>query len=108
MQRVNLTDAWVIIVFADNQYGFCLVTHFCTNVSSHIIIPFVQMEYAMDMQVIPGRPLHHLVDNFYRFTGTVDVKHQVADTVYDDQTITFVLTQGIVYDLNAHCRSIFP
>ncbi|MFS2917896.1 hypothetical protein AAH050_10230, partial [Bacteroides thetaiotaomicron] len=30
----------------------------------------------------------------HRFTGAVDVKHQVADAVNDDQPIAFVLTLG--------------
>ena len=65
------------------------------------------MEHAVDMQVVSGRPLHHLVDDFHRFTGAVDVEHQVADAVDDDQPVALVLTQGIVYDLDAHCRRIF-
>ena len=53
MERMDFADAGILVVLADDQHSLRLVAHFCTNVSSHIIIPFVQMEYTMDMQVVP-------------------------------------------------------
>ena len=62
----------------------------------------------MDMQVVLRRPLHHLVDDLHRFTRAVDVQHQVADAVDDDQTVPFALTQGVVDDLYTDGRRVFP
>ena len=62
----------------------------------------------MDVQVVFRRPLHHLVDDLHRFAGAVDVEHQVADAVYDDQPIPLVLTQGIVDNPDTDGRSVFP
>ena len=46
--------------------------------------------------VVFRRPFHHLVDNLHRFAGAVDVEHQVADAVNDDQPVPFVLSQSVV------------
>ncbi len=92
MQCVDFADIWVVIAFADDQYGFRLIAHLRADMPPYIVVPFVKMEHTMDMQIIQGRPLHHLVDDFHRFTGIIDVEHQVADAVDDDQTVAFVLT----------------
>ena len=61
----------------------------------------------MDVQVIFRRPFHHLVDDFHRFAGAVDIEHQVTYTVDNDQAIAFPLPQGVVDDSNAYHRRIF-
>lgn len=51
--------------------------------------------------------LHHLVDDGDRLCGIVDVEHQVAHSVDDDQTIPILMPQGIVDDLHTNSRAVF-
>jgi len=108
MQRMNFTDNGILRTLGDDQHRFRLIAHFRADMPAYIVVAFIQVQHTMDMQVVFRRPLHHLVDNLHRFAGAVDVEHQVADAVNDDQPIPFVLAQGVVDDLNTHGRRIFP
>ena len=46
MERMAFAAAGILVTLADDKHGLRLVAHFRTNVSPHIIIPFVQMEYT--------------------------------------------------------------
>ena len=104
VQRMNLADAGAFVVLADDQYGLRLVAHLRADMPAHVVVTLVQVQHAMDVQVIFRRPLHHLVDDLHRFARAVDVEHQVADAVDDDQPVTLVLAQGVVDDLDAYRR----
>ena len=108
MECVDLADTWVLAALADDQYRFRLVAHFRTDVTAYIVVALVQVKHAMDMQVVLRRPLHHLVDDLHRFTRAVDIQHQVSNAVNDDQTIPFALAQGVVDNLYADGRRVFP
>ena len=52
MHRLYFAYIAVLRAFRDLQDGFSFVVQLCTNMSSCVIIPLVQMQYGMDMQVI--------------------------------------------------------
>ena len=53
MHRLYFAYIAVLRAFRDLQDGFSFVVQLCTNMSSCVIIPLVQMQYGVDMQVIP-------------------------------------------------------
>ena len=107
MERMDFADAGILVALADDQHGLRLVAHLRSDMSAHVVVPFVQMKHTVDVQVVSRRPFHHPVDDFHRFTGIIDVEHQVANAVDDDQSVAFLLAQRIVDDLDTHRRRIF-
>lgn len=61
MQGMDFTDRRILVAFADDQYCFRLVAHLRTDMASYIVVPFVQVQHAMDMQVVTRGPFHHLL-----------------------------------------------
>ena len=96
MEGVDFADTGIVTVLADDQHRFGLVAHLRADMSAHIVVPFVQVKHAMDVQVILRRPLHHLVDDFHGFAGAVDVEHQVTDSVNNHQTVTLATAQCVI------------
>ena len=106
MEGVDFADTGIVTVLADDQHRFRLVAHLRADMSAHIVVPFVQVKHAMDVQVILRRPLHHLVDDFHGFAGAVDVEHQVTDSVNNHQTVTLATAQCVIDHLYADGRGI--
>ena len=52
VHRLYLAYVAVLLAFRDLQDGFSLVVQLRTNMSPCVVIPLVQMQYSMDMQVI--------------------------------------------------------
>ena len=55
-----MADVTVALVLFYLQYGFRLVVQLRTDVPSCVLIPFVLMQYRMDMYLPVVRPLHQL------------------------------------------------
>lgn len=102
------TDIAVKLAFGDLQDGFCLVVQFRTNMSSCIVVTFVQVQYRVDMEVVHTRPAHEIVYQIDGFTGAVDVIQEVTDAVNDDKTDTRIGSQRMVDNLSALLGAIFP
>ena len=51
--------------------------------------------------------MHQLVDEFHGLPGIIDVVHQVADAVDDDQPVALFPAQRIVNELQAQGRGVF-
>lgn len=52
VHRLYLAYVAVLLAFRDLQDGFSLVVQFRTDMPPCVVIPLVQMQYGMDMQVI--------------------------------------------------------
>ena len=91
LQGSYLTDIGIFAVFAYDKYGLCLVVQFRTDMTTHIVIPFIQMQYTMDVNIIDGGPLHQRVYQTDRFRSVIYVQHHVSYAINDNQTVAIVL-----------------
>lgn len=79
----NIANISVTFVFFYKQYGFRLIIQLRTDMPSRILIPFVLMQYRMDVYLPVVRPLHQFGYDTCGFSGAVDVIYHVTDAVND-------------------------
>ena len=53
VHRLYFTYIAILRAFRYLQDGFSFVVQLCTDMSSCVIIPLVQMQYGVNMQIIP-------------------------------------------------------
>ena len=75
---------------------------------SRIFIPFVLMQYRMDMYLPVVRPLHQSGYDACRFTGTVDVIYHVTDAVYDYKGYVRRIVDSLFYNPDTLFGRVFP
>lgn len=61
-----------------------------------IAVILIEVEYAMDMQVVIASPGHEHSHYIGCFLGIVDVVHQIPQSVYDNQSITCAFSECII------------
>ncbi len=74
---------------------------------SRILIPFVLVQYRMDMYLPVVRPLHQFGYDACGFAGAVDVIYHVTDAVYDYKTNVGRIIDSLFDNLYTLLRCVF-
>lgn len=75
---------------------------------SRILIPFVLMQYRMDVYLPVVRPLHQFGYDACGFAGAVDVIYHVTVTVYDYKTNVGRIIDSLFDNPDTLFRRVFP
>lgn len=84
----DLRNSVIGLASAHLKDGLSLVVQLGADMTTRIVIAFVEVQDRMDMYLILISPFHQLADKVCRFFGAVDVIHQVAHTVDDYKSYT--------------------
>ena len=75
---------------------------------SRIFIPFVLMQYRMDMYLTVVRPLHQFGYDACGFAGAVDVIYHITNTVYDYKGYVGGIVDSLLCNPDTLFGRVFP